>query len=351
MKRRKIMKVICGGRYIHKWKEESSLLRTVAVLYYLKPLDLEAIKKAISAYNEKHGIIENIDDAAAKTLHITGGHPGLMANYIPKEPKPKEHDLKNINEFISNITRGCKEQNVVKLLKNLCVFRKYDDVVLEKIKGTDFFKIDGQEIEIELLNNVNNETVIRDALVQTHLVENNSDTQFIEDNIVRRLFFIQLRKERESEFLKLCKIARDIYHDYLYEMATPIEGSSSKNTHVVFFELLYQELQYAYYKENLSALEFRPNAYGEFFNKNGILENSLEIFLRCPNIHDNLQILKDILKKLCSDWEFEFAVNFFLRTDEHYKDQPYSELLRKINDRIDPLQKSPVVGKTCLSVP
>ena len=318
------MGVIFGGRYIHTWKEIQSL-RGLPTPVFLKPLNLKAIKDAIADYNNK--TTDNIDDnIVAKILHMTGGHPGCMAYYILNAPE--DYALKDfIRDLIGEIESGCKDQNAVKCLRNLCVFRKYDLPLLKKIMEIPmFWKINIGD-HIENIVQYEDNGWFRDALVDTHLVEDNGNG-FIEDDIVRRLFFIQLRETGGIKFLKLCETAKDIYYRYFTNL---IEKSFLENIHLVFIELLYQELQYAYYKECFPSLEFRPNLYSDFFNENGILENLLRIFLHHSNIHGNLQALKDILKENCIDWEFEFAVNFFLRTDEHYIDKPYKELYRRIN--------------------
>ena len=303
------LRLICAGRYIASWNKNQAEKTPVGInVMPLTPFDFEAVYETVENYAQKKGIPSS-EDFAVYLMSKTGGHPkamvdllkevfGLSFNFI-RQNNDHYYD-RFINPVLGEI-RDNLSQELVDLFKTLSVFRRYNNKLLSKM------------IEKKIISYAGKAGDLQKQLGETYLVH--LQGEFLVDDIVRRLFAIQLRMEVGDEtFAQRCLEAKELYNNYLRETNTSV--------HIVAIEALYQELQYAYY---------RGEEIG-FFGENGILATYLTILLEKPESERNLFALKDVLQD-GQDWEFRFTVNFFLR-QEHYTDGPYQRLIEEVSNFI-----------------
>jgi len=195
----------------------------------------------------------------------------------------------------------------------LSVFRRYNYRLLQQMIDRKIVQYEGTAFNLE-----------RD-LTATRLVRRHSG--FIQDDIARRLLAIKLRWENKESFIQLCKYARDIYlEDFQHPISRP---------DFIFLEVLYQELQLHYYQEENTSSHSRAALRDRFLAGDGIVNNYLKLLTEKWG-WDARDILADLIVRLElsdeeRDWEFRFAVNFFLRGKE-YTNGPYTELVKVVKE-------------------
>lgn len=317
------LRLICSGRHLLQWKQFSPKLPLEIIS--LVPFNFSAIYEIVEQYAATSAITTSVEyrqDFSAFLMFMTGGHPAailgiLQRNFGVPLSLINEKEVQFYSDFVmpvlNNIqTNFSSKPELFKILKDLSIFRFYNLSLLQKI------------IEAKLINYTGNVIDMESQLTSTYLVSRKQG--ILQDDIVRPLFAIQLRKELLYEkFASLCRATQEIYESYLEE--------TTYHAHSVALEVLYHGLQYAYYAGNCTA-ETRTALRTSFFGKDGPVEKYLARLLRKNESYDILQNLKNILKE-GEDWEFRFTVNFFLRKDEHYTDEPYQLLLNKVENFIN----------------
>lgn len=303
------LRLICAGRYIASWNKNQAEKTPVGInVMPLTPFDFEAVYETVENYAQKKGIPSS-EDFAVYLMSKTGGHPKAMVDLLKEAFGLPFNSIRQNNDhyydrFINPVLGEIRDnlsQELVDLFKTLSVFRRYNKKLLSKM------------IEKKIISYAGKAGDLQKQLGETYLVH--LQGEFLVDDIVRRLFAIQLRMEVGDEtFAQRCLEAKELYNNYLRETNTSV--------HIVAIEALYQELQYAYY---------RGEEIG-FFGENGILATYLTILLEKPESERNLSALKDVLQD-GQDWEFRFTVNFFLR-QEHYTDEPYQRLIEEVSNFI-----------------
>ncbi|CAK8714208.1 hypothetical protein GCAAIG_03555 [Candidatus Electronema halotolerans] len=291
-----------GGIWDGKAREIPLLVRP------LSPFQFRHVRATVQPYfSEKNETA--LDLFAAQIMHITGGHPRLMAQIINQDifkSDPIAVFQKCHEEQILESAREIRK-SIPDKLKNifdvLSVFRRYNHRILKEI------------IKFNLIEWQDDVNELEDALTSTYLVKRKNG--FIQDEIVRRLLAIRLRLEENECFLDLCWCARDIYQ-------ADLQNSISR-PEIIAIEGMYQELQLGCSDNPAN----REKLYCHFFADDGILRNYLELLIKYPDGVDNIINLKSRLEDEKREWEFRFMVNFCLR-GEQFNEEPYEQLCKQI---------------------
>ncbi len=191
----------------------------------------------------------------------------------------------------------------------LSVFRRYDFRLLKKILNSGIIKYayGADKLERELTTG---------CPVRRNI-------GFIQDDIVRRLLSVRLQWENSELFLYLCKKAAEIYEQ---DLASRISGIE-----LIVIEGIYQELRIAFYQEEQTPAA-RERLRQKFFSDGGILNKYLTILGSKPENHDIIANFIGLLEEEKNpDWEFQFAVNFFLR-HEQYNNEPYTMMISRVKE-------------------
>ncbi|MCP4347136.1 MAG: TIR domain-containing protein [Desulfobacterales bacterium] len=301
------LRIYLAGRYIGSpWKKRVKVMT-------LSPFQLKDTTLRLSFSNHKQ-----TDLISAYLMNMTGGHPGCMAKiiefitpaqFVEENYINNQESYKNIILPVINEVRGTISESLQDKFDTLCVFRRYNYRLLKKL------------IDMKLILYKHGADKLERELTTTYWVKRNADTGFIQDDIVRRLLAIRLRWEDFDRFTILCEEATKIYKN---DLQTP-----KAHTELTAVEALYQELQFAYYhgEKNLKA---RESIYESFFSDNGILNNYLKILDSKQDSQDvkaNFIVLLEDEK----DWEFQYTVNFFMRSDQ-YNNEPYTKLVKQVKD-------------------
>ncbi|MCP4112348.1 MAG: TIR domain-containing protein [Desulfobacteraceae bacterium] len=260
---------------------------------------------------------QDIDLHAAHLMQITGGHPYCISHILldcmkftqvvyKSDNKTQPEDYKEIVLSKANQIRETIPESLRDPVDVLSIFRRYNYRLLKQI------------INERLLDYKDGADKLEQALIANYFVERKDG--FLRDDVVRPVLAIRLLWETPERFIKLCEKAAQIYEN---EMANPIISRPEN----ISIEGIYQELQLAYYKGKQTRAE-RYGLYSQFFDDNGILYKYLEKIASHLNAQDTKGNFIEILENK-KDWEFQFAVNFFLRGD-HYNNDPYEKLLKQV---------------------
>ncbi len=263
--------------------------------------------------------IQDHDTFAAHLMHITGGHPGCMAEIIEGAKvndqnadtyfQERENEHRKIILKYANKTREAIPENLLNTFDILSVFRRYNLRLLQKMIEEEII-----EYSREFLN-------LERELTATYLVKRRNG--FIQDDIVRRLLALRLRWEEPDKFLDLCSKAKNIYYQDL-------ESPYSREEQHIAIESIFGELMAEFYQTDQS-IDQRKLLKESFFSSSGILHKYLASL---NSKRFSLEIKQNLVKLLEDengeeDWEFRFIVNFFMRADQ-YNNEPFDELLKQV---------------------
>ncbi len=325
------------------FRARSSRFRVVLAGRHLAGLDevkssslpLQTHKLALFSYNMLHSLARlyiappppltkemqtQINHLSAQLMHLTGGHPdcfaALLKKYKATSASPEEF-WQNYRQDIETITtekigqvRNDIPADLQLLMDTISPCRRFTPKFLRKLMNSD------------LLPSADEYNLV-DELTNSFLVTRKEG--FFQDYITGRLLAIRLRQAEPSRFIKICQAARDTYADYLPQ-------STTNRPDIVALELLYQELQLGYYQlrgDTLQEcdLEERAQLAEKFFET--ILPNHIQALATGRNKADIIARFLDIAEK---DIEFQFILNYFLRT-ESYDDDPYQTLKMELGVR------------------
>jgi len=282
----------------------------------LTPFRFRYVKDTVRSLLPSH---EKLDLYAAHLMHVTGGHPGCMAKIIERASVTQsikedfEAYLDDHREIVLSVAREIREsipEHLRDTFDVLSVFRCYNYRLLQRI-------IDAGLVEYE-----GNADSLEKELTAIYLVKRKRG--LIRDEIVRRLLALRLRWEFPDRFLELCQAARQIYEQDLQRLTT--------HQPEIAIEGMYQELQLGYYQGKQTP-EARQALRDTFLAADGILRRYLDLLtfgrdpLDVPSIRASF---RDLLKDAESNWEFRFAVDFFLRGENQYGNEPYEEMLAQV---------------------
>jgi hypothetical protein len=306
-----------AGRYVaSRWKKQAEICEVLLVTQALTPFKFEFVKQTVVNSLERSSNSSEIDSCAANLMHITGGHPGCMAEILSKIPRAErieEHfseQESSYNEIVllaAEKVRSGIPDDLKNIFDTLCIFRRYNQVILDAMLGKKMIAFDGNIEHLEM------------RLTTSLLISRSKDAQFLRDDVTRRLLFIRLRLMEPERFRKLCAQACDIMDDCLRQ--------SDDRPDIYAMDTIFQQLQCRYYASNQSFTE-REVLRRDLFAPGGILENTLSILSTKKNwlMHRNAlanMILQD------DEWDFQFSVNYYLRSNTYAKD-PVQELSKAI---------------------
>ncbi len=319
------LQIILAGRYISRWKDKIASLPFQ--IKSLSPFDCKAIQKMVVTHDKRNNIKYHKNyqqDFAAVLLYLTGGHPGLMLSVL--EPYYRQ-PIRNILNNEHNIYAGNAFEDVFEELdaqidslnrpfKELSVFRRYTDGLLDNI------------IKKKMVSFSGSATDLKKHLLSSYFVNIDEKNKFIQDDIVRRVFAIRLRHELgDAAFAERCKQARDIYTAYLRK--------SDHAPHLIATEILFEEIQRRYYISQQKPIS--SDAHNTFFSQ--ALQDCLTLLQKKSAVEKFNEMLQD-----GQDWEFRFAVNFYLRQSDDYTDVPYQKLCEDVRAFLNAHQSSNVRG-------
>ncbi len=310
------IKIYFASRIISSlWNEriKSFFKKTI----FLSPFQYLYVRETVTKLCDPN--VKEYDSNAAYLMQITGGHPGCIAQIIESfdlnNESVEESFNKNPDSYKNIILPVINEirQSVPELLRDiadmLSVFRRYDFRLLKKIlnSGIIEYPYGADKLERELTTA---------CLVRRNI-------GFIQDDIVRRLLSLRLQWENPDHFLDLCRKAAEIYEQDLENRISGLE--------LIVIEGIYQELRLAFYQQE-QALAARKQLREAFFSDSGILKKYLDILNCKPEKQDIIANFIGLLEEEKNpDWEFQFAVNFFLR-HEQYNNEPYTMLIARVKE-------------------
>ena len=166
-----------------------------------------------------------------------------------------------------------------------------------------------------------------DKLTQSYIFTRNQ--YLLKDDVSRRLMTMYLREYHPDTFTDYCRYARELCEDYL-------KGQDIQTPPLWILEYLFQWLQEHSVKK-IGTQETRESLSSEFFDK--VLPYAMDLYLRRHSNLTKIQCKEDqkaIISELgqTRQWEFEFAVNYFLRS-KSYDNSPYQKFEKRIADLLD----------------
>ncbi len=310
------LRIIFAGRYIAHWKQWGAKIPLQPIS--LTPFDFSAVYQTVENFEPTSGFrMESAykQEFVAHLMYFTGGHPGCMVDILRKDyGYPINLVLANEQENYDTIVKPVIEEiqrhippKLQNRFKKLSVFRKYNYRLLKKI-------IDGELCEYK-----ESARKLEKSLTTTSLVERKDG--FIQDEIVRRLLAIRFRQVERESFITLCQKAKDIYKQDLQQTISRPE--------IIAVEGIYQELQVEYHQEE-QPLKTKQALQEKFFAKDGILYEYLELLANRPDATDSIADLIRLLEDGNRNWEFRFVINFFLKAENQYNEEPYQHMLAQV---------------------
>lgn len=313
-----VFRVILAGRYLAARPEVKQITSIPLTIQRLSPFDYDVIQATVREYLLDHNEV-SIIQIAAHLMHLTGGHPGLIAQilkmYAQKGVEPDKFMRlfgetiweNQVRPVVEEVRNGIDDTNGLReVLDYLSIFRYSDPSVLRDL------------INVRHLNQFRDEYTLADELTLTYLLSRKG--RFLQDAIARRLLVIRMRYERPDEFPALCEAARSL-------CAKRLKEPNVQKPEVWIIEYLFQSLQK--HANEINGQENRQALYRQIM-EHDILE-ILNLFINGQKIASNsLPEEKDVLDDVLSqDWEFQFTVNYFMREKE-YDNKPFKDLQQKI---------------------
>lgn len=308
--RKKRFRVVIAGRYI------TSVVKTHSSIpvkeFLLSPFNYRYVKESAENFLPTEDG-DSINQLAAHTMHLTGGHPDCMQKMIKlyktmgNSPDDfvgtcREDIWKSIVYPIIYEVRDAIPKRLCTYLDNLSVLRYLDNGLLEKL------------IKNDAISGYADAHDFADELTSTFLLSR--EGRLLKDGITRRLLALHLIKEiGPDEFAARCW---KMYSICLKKLEKPETQMPEKWA----LETLYQSLQ----KDTpfIHELQKRAELRREFFGER--VPDVLHKLFLGRNARVEWDALTDALDE---DWEFGFTVNYFLR-EKQYTDEPYQEFLRLI---------------------
>ena len=309
------LRIRIAGRYVGRsWKigHSNHILKTET----LSPLPFGDVKIMAQLAFPKQ---EVSDLCIAHLAHTTGGHPeciSLILNRLNAAQFPEDFNQKTYKEYEEIVlnealkVRSSIPPDLQTAFDVLSVFRRYDYHLLKNI------------ISMKLIHYRGGADKLERALLATRFVKRKPEG-FLRDDIVRHLLKVRLIHDNMDRFIELCHAAEQIYEKEL-------RSSTSSRPEYMVIELCYQKLQSAYHKSDKSPIS--REAFRNEFDE--ILNRYLKMINEKPDARDIGANLIAILEER-DDWEFEFAVNYFLRGGQ-YNNEPYENMLNQIRMFFDP---------------
>lgn len=291
----------------------------------LTPFTYEAVKKAIDL--EFFTLVNNARGTlAAHIIYMTGGHPAGMARIfllyrrtpisIDEFIETCEQEIQhNISITVDEIKDSLPKGDFIKAFESLTVFRIVNYHILDVVRNKYQLAM-GDTFDFE------------DVLTKNHLFSR-KQPYTLQDEVARRLISTYLRHFQPDVYLEYCSVARQLCQEILRsdDVRSPTEWT---------LEFLFQWLQ-EQSLDSIQSSERRKNLRSNFLAH--AVPVAIDLYTsryvrssRNKMREDYLALINELHQE--RQWEFEFAVNYYLREDV-YDDSPYRELERRINELFD----------------
>lgn len=299
------LRFIISGRYISNWQQFATEITLESMS--LTPFYFEAVFQTVDVYNSRtvpQRRRQFLREFAAHLMYFTAGHPGCMAQILDTdfesliEPKEIEYYNKFLEPIIIELEHGIPNQ-LKDIFNILSVVRRYNSRLLQHFIKKGLIEWSESEHELEKL------------FLQTYLVDKKYG--FLTDDMARRLFAIRLRRNHFDKFIQVCKESISFYE-------TALKDAEAFRPDIIACELLFQKVQYFFYKEKGDEKKF--------------VQSLTKIFehLKTGNqAKDKLESLKEILN---SDWEFRFNFNYLLNKRKYNDVTPFNQLIDELDNLI-----------------
>jgi len=307
-----ILRVHIAGRYI-KWVKDFNK-ELPWTHHLLSPFSYKHVLEATRKYLGDGA--SDPEMVAAHLMYYTAGHPGCMAQIL-RDFKSSGEECATFFQYQDSIwaivdrAAHSVRQNIRLELRvymdELSIFRYLDhDILSLWMKAST-----GRELPHT------DAYALAEALQDTQLMHYSSDNlSLLKDSIARGLLARYLLAERGDEYFReRCEQARHICNLYLQDPAAQTPALWA-------MEALFQALQR--HISEINDPQKRASLAKSFFDD--ILPETLSLLVE--NRREPRRFIQELRRALdtdtCAD-ELEFAVNYFLRSDE-YSDEPYSRL-------------------------
>jgi hypothetical protein len=323
-------RVAVAGRYLATRIENFDFTYNFDVTQ-LEPFDYQVVQNICTPYvgNRLHNKAER-DDFAAHLLFHSGGHPRCMARILQDFEEcafpPGEFFMfhrkrieKIVSQEIDQVRRGITP-NLRQVLENLCVYRRLDHALLREFLAAPHLVYPGL---------AKDEYDLAMKLKQTYLVDWTGDNyQHLSDDITRRLLVLRRIYNDPDRFRSDCEQAKQLCEERLQ--------NSSEYGIVWGLEVLVEYLQTHIMQigDPQKRLKLR-----QYFLETE-LPRVLQLLVKGQDPRAYYEPLKLVLAQ---DWELQFMVNYYLR-GAIYNQEPYKEMLQRIEQFFDRVLESKLVG-------
>ena len=158
---------------------------------------------------------------------------------------------------------------------------------------------------------------LADDLTINYLLNRNG--RFLTDDLTRRLFAIQKQWQHKTTYTQLCLEAQSI-------CANELREESIQSPEIWTIEYLFQFLQQHAIVQDPAR---RPEIREEFFQHQ--VPTALKLFMEARSVKHRLEEYQALNQQIDADWEFRFAVNYYLRDHQYADNNAYARLQRQIN--------------------
>jgi hypothetical protein len=310
-------RVVLSGRYIAAVSRQVKTAPLNPKELYLLPFTYDVIQESATKYLVGHKD-ELIRELSAYLLHLTGGHPGCLAQSLRMYREAGIAPNKFIeimgpviwDEIVSETIKGINSEVLEifsefdEIVKDLSIFRYWDHEILKYILEKDG--------SLEM-----NEYRLAEILVDTYLFS--WQDRLLKDDIIRRLMALWVQHEEPKEFTSLCNDAMEMC---LKRLTDP----RVQRPEMWVVEYLFQSLHR--HANRIQSKEERRIVSEAFFNEN--LPRALCAFLEDREVASEAQPaeLAALIQVMDADWEFRFTVNYYMRERQYTGDQ-YTKLQKK----------------------
>ncbi len=301
------LRSIFAGRNISHWKQVGS--KIPLELMFLTPFDFPAVYQTVENFSTKSDLDMHPDykqGFASHLMYFTGGHPGCMVKILSQDfeysiimvaSKEKEYYETIVMPVIDEIKAHIPDE-LEEIFDTLSVVRRFNPRLLRWFIDKELIIWPKSEYELENL------------LLQTHLVS--KEGGFLRDDMTQRLLAIHLRGTELDYFVKICEESISFY-------TSQLEYSTSNRPDIIAVELLFQQIQYLFYKQKC-------------VDKEQLFEHLADIIKTLISERDSRAVVDSFIECLNNDWEFRFTFNYLLREDIYNDEYPFNELMEKINN-------------------
>ncbi|MCP4107088.1 MAG: ATP-binding protein [Desulfobacteraceae bacterium] len=306
-------RLILSGRHIFHWKS-LSFDRIILEPTVLNLFDFLSAYQMVEHFSTKSNLDSSFtykQQFAAHLMYFTGGHPGCIAKILSRDlgtlsKRLVSNEEKYFETIVKPVIEEIKEHipdDLEKIFDTLSVIRRFSPQFLRVFIDKGLIEWPGSEYDLE------------DRLLKTYLVR--KENGFLKNDITRHLLCIHLRKNDLSRFIEICDGTVAFYNSKL-------EDFKCHRPENIAVELLFQKMQYFYYKKQSDKEQF--------------IESIPQILDKLALGRDSRSVMESFTELLNRDWEFRFTFNYLLG-EEIYDEYPFKELMENISGFIHELQE------------